>query len=689
MNVSEFHPQRLYGKSWPLGATVMEGGVNFSVYSKNAAAVELLLFDDVDDPKPQRVISLDPKKNRTSFYWHCFVPGIGVGQLYAFRVYGPYDPGRGLRFNGHKVLLDPYGKAVAMGKRYDREAARGSVDNCAHALKSVVVDTSTYDWEDDYPIKRSYAETVIYEMHIAGFTRHISSGLPPNLRGTFRGAIEKIPYLKSLGVTAVELMPIQFFDDQDAPPPLRNYWGYNPIAFFAPHAAYAAAREPQAVLDEFRDLVKALHRAGIEVILDVVFNHTAEGGADGPTFSLRGFENETYYLLEADKSRYCNFSGTGNTLNANHSVVRRMILDCLRYWVNEMHVDGFRFDLASVLSRGEEGRPLQSPPTLLSIDSIPEIAHAKIIAEAWDAAGLYQVGSFVGERWAEWNGIFRDDVRRFVRGDAGFVPNIADRLLGSPDLYRKFNGPQRSINFVTCHDGFTLNDLVSYNRKHNEANMEGNRDGMDENYSWNCGAEGPTDDPQIEALRQRQIKNFFTILLISQGTPMLLMGDEIRRTQWGNNNAYCHDSEINWFNWADVERQKNLLMFVRNVVSFVQSKHCFTGERELVVGEVPDLPHVIWHGVRLAQPDWSYDSHTLAFTLHHPTADELFHVILNMYSEPLAFELPALPGGRCWTRIIDTALPSPEDFCPPETAPALDDSLYTAASHSVAVLAAR
>ncbi|MDZ7315719.1 MAG: glycogen debranching protein GlgX [candidate division KSB1 bacterium] len=689
MDLHDLHPHRLYGRSFPLGATVYADGVNFSIYSKNAYAVELLLFDDVDAPRPERVITLDPKMNRTSYYWHCFVPGIGQGQLYGWRAYGPFEPAKGLRFNGHKVLVDPYAKAVAIGKKFDREAARIGGDNCAQAIKSVVVDPSRYDWEDDYPLRRPYAESVIYEMHVKGFTRHPSSGLDPKVRGTFRGVIEKIPYLKSLGITAVELMPVQLFDDGDAPPPLHNYWGYNPIVFFALHPWYASTSDPIGVLDEFRDMVKALHLAGIEVILDVVFNHTAEGGADGPTYSFRGLGNEIYYILEEDKSRYANYSGTGNSLNANHPVVRRMILDCLRYWAMEMHVDGFRFDLASVLSRDEQGRALSNPPTLLSIETMPETAHAKIIAEAWDAAGLFQVGSFVGERWAEWNSRFRDDVRRFVRGDEGMTRSIADRLLGSPDIYGREGGPRRSINFVTCHDGFTVNDLVSYNQKHNEANLENNRDGLDENFSWNCGVEGPTDDPDIESLRLRQIKNFITILLISQGTPMLLMGDEIRRTQLGNNNAYCQDNEQSWFNWDDLKRRKDLFAFVRGVIEFVQQSRCFTSEEPVSVGEQKDALHIIWHGVHLGAPDWSPTSHTLAFTLHDPKVDERLHVLLNMYWQPLVFELPALPGGREWVRVIDTSLAYPKDFSPPHLAEAIADSYYDAAPRSVVLLAAR
>ena len=429
-------------------------------------------------------------------------------------------------------------------------------------MRSVVVDPDAYDWEGDVPLRRPFATTVIYEMHVAGFTRHPSSGVAPATRGTYAGMIEKIPYLQDLGITAVELLPVFQFDRQDCPPGLVNYWGYSPVSFFAPHAGYSSRRDPLAPVDEFRDLVKALHRAGIEVILDVVYNHTAEGDHEGPTLSLRGLDNETYYILEADRARYANYSGTGNTLNANESVVRRMILDSLRYWVAQMHVDGFRFDLASVLSRDESGQPLQRPPVLWDIQSDPVLAGTKLIAEAWDAAGLYQVGSFPGDTWQEWNGKFRDDVRRFVKSDNDTVVAFGYRCFGSPDLYgHEERGPEQSINFVTCHDGFTLNDLVSYNDKHNEANGEGGRDGTDANLSWNCGIEGATNEAAVERLRLRQVKNFLAVTLLSLGTPMLLMGDEVRRTQRGNNNAYCQDNEISWFDWTLLDRHRDLRRF--------------------------------------------------------------------------------------------------------------------------------
>ncbi len=484
-----------HGTSFPLGATVQTGGVNFSVYSRNAILMELLLFDGSDAIEPARVIRLEPSEHRTYHYWHVFIPGLAPGQVYGFRAIGPFDPQRGLRFDDKKVLLDPYGRAIAIPKGYSRRR-----DNGTAAMKSIVADIGSYDWEGDEPLQRPFVKTVIYELHVGGFTRHPSSGVAPDKAGTYAGLIEKIPYLVDLGITAVELMPVFQFDAADAPAGHLNYWGYSPVSFFAPHRAYSSRQEPLGPLDEFRDMVKALHRVGIEVILDVVFNHTAEGSQLGPTFCFRGLENSTYYLLEPDRSRYADYTGTGNTLNANHPIVRRMILDSLHYWVTDMHVDGFRFDLASVLSRDETGAPLPNPPIIWDIESDPALAGTKVIAEAWDAAGLYQVGSFVGDSWQEWNARFRDDLRRFLKADRHTVSNLTTRLLGSPDIYgHEGRDPEQSINFVTCHDGFSLNDLVSYNEKHNEENGEQNRDGMDSNSSWNCGAEGPVENPETEA----------------------------------------------------------------------------------------------------------------------------------------------------------------------------------------------
>jgi isoamylase len=678
------------GSSAPLGASILPGGVNFSVFSKNATLVELLLFDDVAAPEPARIIPLVAKGHRTYHYWHAFVPGPEPGQVYAYRAHGPFAPERGLRFDAEKVLLDPYGLAIAVPDSYDRLAAMRPGGNAAVAMKSVVADRGRYDWEGDQPLRRPFAETIIYELHVRGFTQHASSGVRPATKGTYAGLIEKIPYLKDLGVTAVELLPVFQFDPHDAPRGQVNYWGYQPVSFFAPHHAYSSRKQPAGVLDEFRDMVKALHRAGLEVILDVVFNHTTEGGADGPTLCYRGFANEFYYILEKDKSRYADYTGCGNTLNANQPIVRRLIQDSLRYWAAEMHVDGFRFDLASILSRDESGIPLPNPPVLWDIESDPLLAGTKLIAEAWDAAGLYQVGTFVGDTWQEWNGRFRDDVRRFLKSDNGSVSRLATRLLGSPDMYgHEEREAEQSINFVTCHDGFTLNDLVSFNHKHNEANGEYNRDGSDHNLSWNCGAEGPTDDPAIEALRNRQIKNFFALELLAAGTPMLLMGDEVCRTQQGNNNAYCQDSTISWFDWTLLDRHADMRRFVKRLNLFRQRRDVVVEDAVLSLNELLGRARIEWHGVALNHPDWSDHSHALAFTLRSLRARFLLHGMFNAYWEPLTFEVPAVPPGNqtAWRRCIDTALASPDDIVPWDTAAPVDRATYVVQAHSVVLLA--
>ncbi|WP_337287749.1 glycogen debranching protein GlgX [Candidatus Methylomirabilis sp.] len=678
------------GMSAPLGATLTDGGVNFSVFSKNAALVELLLFDDRNAAQPTRIIPLAPHRNRTYHYWHIFVPDLKPGQIYAYRAQGPFAPERGLRFDGKKLLLDPYGLAIAFPEGYDRKAASRPGDNTAAAMKSVVADPGRYDWKGDLPLKRPFAETVIYEMHVRGFTSHPSSGVAPAKRGTYAGLIEKIPYLQDLGVTAVELLPVFQFDPQDAPEGRVNYWGYQPVSFFAPHRAYSSRKGPLAVLDEFRDMVKALHRAGIEIILDVVFNHTTEGGPNGPTLCFRGLANNLYYILEKDKSRYADYTGCGNTLNANQPIVRRLIQDSLRYWVTQMHVDGFRFDLASILSRDEAGRPLPNPPVLWDIESDPLLAGTKLIAEAWDAGGLYQVGSFLGDAWQEWNGRFRDDVRSFLKGDNGSVPRVATRLLGSPDIYgHEDREAEQSINFVTCHDGFTLNDLVSYNHKHNEANGENNRDGSDDNLSWNCGAEGPTDDQVIEVLRNRQVKNFFALELLAVGTPMLLMGDEVRRTQRGNNNAYCQDNDISWFDWSLLERHADIHRFVKALNAFRQRRDMVAEEGNPSLNQLLQRAEIKWHGVALNRPDWSEYSHALAFTLRSLRARFLLHAMLNAYWEPLTFELPPISteSRQCWRRCVDTALASPDDICPWEKAPLVAQTTYVVQPRSVVLLA--
>ena len=677
----------LPGQSYPLGATVYESrGVNFCVYSKNAKSMELLLFNSADDGTPSHVIRLHPNRNhRTAHYWHVFVPHLRAGQIYGYRVDGEYKPEQGLRYDREKLLLDPYGRAVAVPQGYDRDSAAEPGCNISTAMKSVVANTTNYDWEGDHPLHTRFAKTVIYEMHVGAFTANPNSDVPPDLRGTFKGLIEKIPYLQDLGITAVELLPIFQFDTQEAPLGRVNYWGYNPVSFFAPHHGYSSSNCPLAVIDEFRDMVKALHRAGIEVILDVVFNHTAEGNHAGPTFCFKGFENSTYYILSQEGARYMNYSGTGNTLNANHSIVRRMILDSLRYWVMEMHVDGFRFDLASVLSRNIKGEPVANPPILWDIETDPILSGTKLIAEAWDASGLYQVGNFFGDHWKEWNGQFRDDVRHFVKSDPGYAGELAQRFLASPDIYaHKIREPEQSINFVTCHDGFTLNDLVSYNEKHNLQNGEDNRDGHNENISWNCGVEGPTDSAEIEKLRERQIKNFLTINLLALGVPMLLMGDEVRRTKQGNNNTYGHDSELNWLDWNLVQQNKDLLRFVQNLIRFRLSLPIGPGPRSSLL-ELLQRTTIKWHGVQLEQPDWSPTSRTLSFTVEG--AREWFHIILNAYWEPIRFELPKPTDNfESWRRVIDTYRPAPHDFCDPATACVVDTDHYRVEPRSVILL---
>lgn len=679
------------GRSYPLGATLRAGGANFSVYAKNATAVELCLFDRVDDSVPARTIQLDPRLHRTYHYWHAFVPEIAAGQVYGYRAHGPFAPERGLRFDPGKLLLDPYGRCVAEPAQRSRRAAMAPGDNAGTALKSIVVDPLAYDWEDDQPPRRSFAKTVIYEMHLANFTRHPGSGVALDRRGTYAGLIEKIPYLQDLGVTAVELLPVFAFDAQDALPGRVNDWGYQPLSFFAPHAGYSSRRDPLGALDEFRDMVKALHRAGIEVILDVVYNHTTEGGTDGPTICFRGLANDTYYILGSNPATYADYTGCGNTLNANDTVVRRMILDSLRYWVSEMHVDGFRFDLAAALSRDATGCPMASPPILWDIESDPVLANVKLIAEAWDAGGLYKVGSFVGDSWKEWNGRFRDDVRAFVKGDNGTVRALASRLTGSPDIYaRAEREPEQSVNFVTCHDGFTLNDLVSYNSKHNEANGEGNRDGTDDNQSWNCGVEGPSDDPEIEGLRNRQVKNFLALTLLAVGTPMLLMGDEVRRTQRGNNNAYCRDGETGWFDWTGVERHADIHRFAKELIEFRLHRDP-RGERfDVTLRELLGKAPVQWHGVKLDAPDWGDASHGLAATMR-PLGDRLLlHYMVNAYWEALDFEIPPLGGAHePWRRCVDTYLASPQDVCRWEEAPAVRSRTYRVQPRSLVILMTR
>jgi isoamylase len=673
------------GQSFPLGATVSPGGVNFSIYSKNATGLDLLLFDEVSNPRPTRVITLDPAPNRTYHYWHIFVAGLKHGQLYGYRIRGPFEPERGHRFDADKVLLDPYARCLAVPAGYSRQAASRPGDNAAAAMKSVVVDLSGYDWQGDTPLHTPFTRTVIYELHVRGFTRHPSSGVAPAKRGTYAGLVEKIPYLQDLGVTAVELLPVFQFDEQSAPKGQSNYWGYAPVSFFAPHQGYGSTSNPLDTLDEFRDMVKALHQAGIEVILDVVFNHTAEGNQQGPTLSFRGLENEAYYLLEKDRAFYRDYTGTGNTLNANNAIVRRMIIDSLRFWVEDMHVDGFRFDLAAVLSRDESGVPLANPPVIWDINTDPRLAGTKLIAEAWDAAGLYEVGTYLGDFWKEWNGKFRDDIRSFLKGDQGAIRQLGCRLLGSGDIFGEITPlTDPSINFITCHDGFTLNDLVSYNQKHNEANGENNRDGRDDNLSWNHGVEGPAKDPAIEELRHRQVKNFLALTLMALGTPMLLMGDEIRRTQQGNNNAYCQDNDLSWLDWGRLEKYADVHRLVQQLIAI--RLHPDTPAEKSgapCLTEVLARSEIQFYGVRLDQQDWADDAHSLALSARDPESGLSLYLMINAYWEPLEFALPPRPDGQGWHCWLDTSLPPPREISPWSDARPVSGSTYLVQARSL------
>ncbi len=679
------------GSAHPLGVTTYSDGVNFSTYSQAATEVLLLLFDHRSAIEPAQVIRLDPFQHKTFHFWHVFVRGCGPGIFYAFRVDGPADPGAGHRFNLNKVLISPYARGLCkhLWKRAD---AVGPEDNLATSMRCAVVDPADYDWEGDRPLNRPMHESIIYEVHVGGFTRSPSAGV--GHPGTFAGMIEKIPYLQTLGITAVELLPVCEFDDSNvslnpAGEAIRNYWGYSTVGFFSPHSGYCVDRDDVSHMNEFRDLVKALHKAGIEVILDVVFNHTDEGDERGPTESFRGMDNRTFYLLDANNPAvYANYSGVGNTFNANHPLPQKFIVDCLRYWVDEMHVDGFRFDEGSILARGEDGMPLIHPPVTWQIELEEALADTKLIAEAWDAAGLYQVGHFPGDRWAEWNGLYRDDVRRFVKGDPGLTGAIASRIVGSADVYQsRGQTPENSINFITVHDGFTLNDLVSYNDKHNEANGEGNRDGIDRNLSWNCGREGSTTDPAIEALRTRQIKNFVTILMLSRGVPMLLGGDECRRTQGGNNNAYNQDNRTSWFDWTMVDSNRDVLRYFQRMIAF-RKAHPALWQPHFYTGKISErgLADIVWHGTTLGRPGFDDpQGRALACTIAGFAGDADLHIMMNMFWEPLDFEVPVDPQ-RVWHTAIDTFARSPYDILDQSDDAPLPGPLCTVQGRSIVVL---
>ncbi len=741
------------GRPLPLGPSLTPDGTNFALLCRHGRTVTLVILPAEGGITPLAELPLDARTNRTGDHWHIRVHDLPDAFCYGWRVDGPHGPRT--RFDPSRLLLDPSAVILSNGAEW---AGTCETDPQRTSRRSMYRRGTRYNWDDDCPPLVDYEDTVIYEVHVRGFTCHPSSGV--TAQGTFRGLVEKIPYLKWLGVTAVELMPVFEWDECDCPfvnpatgEKLTNFWGYNPIAFAAPKAAFAASAKELGQTTEFRDMVKALHAAGIEVILDVVFNHTGEGDDRGRTFSFRGLDNELYYLL-GDAGRYLNYSGCGNTVNCNHPVVRDLIMTCLRYWVEDMHVDGFRFDLASILGRDRRGNVMVEPPVIESITEDGVMADTKLIAEPWDAGGLYQVGQFpFGRRWSEWNGQYRDDVRRFWKGDSGLTGAMASRVCGSSDLYQ-WNGrlPRHSVNFVTAHDGFTLYDLVSYNQKHNEANGEGNRDGSNDNHSWNCGAEGATTDPAVLALRRRQARNLMTTLMISQGVPMLLAGDEFLRTQQGNNNAWCQDNDVSWMNWTLAEENKDFLRFVRELIH-LRKRHPALRRRRFFAGEFrsgdapraaparPAEPHVIdvfppagpvrpgdaglhpasdtgaglarsgrgadaagpaladihWHGVEPFRPDWGYSSRVLAFALDGRFTgregdpdyqiDADFYVVLNAWSESLRFRIPASPTRRRWRRLIDTALPAPNDFVAEGEGPVVaDGSTYTVTAFSTLVL---
>ena len=673
------------GQPLPLGATSVRGGINFSVYSKHASSVSLVLFAP-GQPDPLAEFPLDARYNKTGDIWHALVRGLDPGVEYGYRMGMANNPAPHLhRFDVSKVLIDPYARSLSGGETWGRQ-----IDRRASWLRRSRVVAPEFNWKFDQPINRHLGDFIIYELHVRGFTRDTSS--KTRHPGTFLGLTEKIPYLQELGVTAVELMPVTDFLEADCPmhnpatgERLLNFWGYHPISFFALKASYAADPSDGGEVSEFKAMVKAFHDAGMEVILDMVYNHTGEGDEQGVTLAFRGLDNSVYYIVDPDTGKYLNFSGCGNTTNCNHPVVRDIILDSLRYWVTEMHVDGFRFDLASILGRDTDGSVLANPPLLERIAGDPVLAKVKLIAEAWDAAGLYQVGSFPSwGRWAEWNARFRDDVRKFWKSDPDTVQALATRFCGSADLYRgSGRAPYHSVNFITSHDGFTLADLVSHDQKHNEANGEQNRDGLNENDSWNCGEEGPSSDPEIESLRRRQIKNMAATLLLSQGVPMILAGDEFARTQKGNNNAYCQDNELSWIDWNLMDRNADLFLFFKNLIAFRRS-HLLFRQREFIGHGTRQVPRIIWHGVQCNQPDWSWHSRSIAVELQFDGQDSDLFFIFNAFSQRLSFQLPAPASSKRWYRFLDTSLLSPSDAPEPDGEAALSEQdAYQAGARSM------
>jgi glycogen operon protein len=688
------------GRPTPLGALSLADGVNFALLSRNGVSVRLVLLG-LDEDQPLAEVTLDPRLNRTGDHWHVLVKDLPPAFRYGWRVDGPADNGH--RYNPEIVLIDPACTALSNGIRWGENGGhfRGAYSGALGTHRRSLFFRRSFDWREDAPLRTPLEDSIIYELHVRGFTVHPSSGV--SKPGTFAGLIDKIPYLKDLGITAVELLPVHEFDEDDCVftnpatgEHLRNLWGYNSIAFAAPKAAYAATAAEHGQVYEFRSMVRAFHEAGIEVFLDVVFNHTGEGDDRGRTYSFRGLDNQLYYLMGPD-GKYLNFSGCGNTVNCNHPVVRELILTCLRFWIADMHVDGLRFDLASVFGRDRHGNVMLEPPIVEMIAEDGLLRDTKLIAEPWDAAGLYQVGYFpFGQRWSEWNGRYRDDVRKFWRGDLGMAGDLATRMCGSADLYESSGrSPMHSVNFITSHDGFTLWDLVSYNQKHNEANGEGNRDGLDANWSWNCGVEGPTADPKIIRLRLRQAKNLLATLMLSQGVPMLLAGDEFLRTQEGNNNAWCQDNAISWVDWRLKTVHGDFWRFARMLIA-LRKRHPALRRRAFFRGAGPENalePDIHWHGLEPLQPDFSAGSRTVAFSLDGSQTgrepDRDFYIACNAWEEPLPFRIPRSPGGKPWRRAIDTALPSPMDIVGLDegpTAPA--EATYQVKGHSMVVLIA-
>jgi glycogen operon protein len=671
------------GRCLPLGTSPVPEGVNFALLSRHASAVSLVIFTR-DNRDLLAQIPLHPRRNRTGDHWHIMVGGLPPAFCYGWRVNGPAGPGHA--FDPSLVLLDPSSTALSGGAVWGHDDGNGR--------RSLYL-RRPFNWHQDVLPRTPLEDSIIYELHVRGFTCHRSSGV--RQPGTFAGLIEKIPYLLSLGVTAVELLPVHEFDENDCPfvnpetgEPLHNFWGYNSIAFGAVKASYAASGALHGQVREFREMVRAFHRHGLEVILDVVFNHTGEGSSSGRTTSFRGIDNRLFYMLGPD-GKYLNYSGCGNTVNCNHPVVRDMLKSCLRYWVAHSHIDGLRFDLASILGRDPDGKVLRNPPVIEMISEDGVLSDTKLIAEPWDADGLNQVGRFPhGRRWSEWNGHYRDEVRRFWRGDPGLAGTLATRLCGSSDLYESSGRrPTHSINFVTCHDGFTLWDLVSYNHKHNWSNGEKNHDGTSENYSWNCGIEGGTADPEVLGLRRRQARNLFATLMLSQGVPMILAGDEFLRTQCGNNNAWCQDNEISWVDWGLAQSNADFLRFSREMIALRKRHPALRRRTYLTQGDV------IWHGTRPGNPDFSPTSRTLALVLdgrrtgREPDCD--FYMAFNPCKEPVTFLVPPAPQGRPWLRVVDTALAAPLDVVSPEEeGPVVEvGSRYALAPCSLVVLIGR